>query len=176
MFLTLLKALILTMFNLKSLRRALFFWAFSPALFSAALPAAAAENFPGPYAAEVYYITDGDTFFARVKLWPGLNTDVSIRIKGIDTPETWRPKCDEEEIAGKAATRFLMDLMGSPYRGAVLGKPMATVELRNVELGKFAGRVLADAYFAGKDLALTMLEAGHARPYLGGKRIGWCAG
>ena len=133
-----------------------------------------AEVYPGPYAADVYYITDGDTFFARVNLWPGLNTDVSIRIKGIDTPETWRPKCDAEEIAGKAATHYLMDLMGSPYRGAVLGKPMATVELRNVELGKFAGRVLADAYFSGEDLALTLLEAGHARPYLGGKREGWC--
>lgn len=164
------------MLNLKYLHRTLPCGVFFLTLLFAALPAASAETYPGPFAADVYYITDGDTFFARVKLWPGLNTDVSIRIKGIDTPETWRPKCDEEEIAGKAATRYLMDLMGSPYRGAVLGKPMATVELRNVELGKFAGRVLADAYFGGKDLALTMLEAGHARPYLGGKREGWCAG
>ena len=145
-------------------------------LFAGPAHTEAADVYPGPYSADIYYITDGDTFFARVNLWPGLNTDVSIRIKGIDTPETWRPKCDAEETAGKAATRFLMDLMDSPYRGAVLGKPMATVELRNVELGKFAGRVLADAYFGGKDLALTMLEAGHARPYLGGKREGWCAG
>ena len=133
-----------------------------------------AQIYAGPYKADVYYITDGDTFFARVNLWPGLNTDVSIRINGIDTPETWRPKCDQEELAGKAATNFLMEMFGSPYRGAVLGKPMAKVELRNVKLGKFAGRVLADVYYNGKDVAFTILESGHARPYLGGKREGWC--
>ncbi|WP_169569260.1 thermonuclease family protein [Sneathiella limimaris] len=134
----------------------------------------AKETYSGPYIAEVYYITDGDTFFARVHLWPGLHTDVSIRIKGIDTPESWRPKCDKEETAGKAATEFLMDLFDSPYRGAVLGKPMARVTLKNVNLGKFAGRVLADVYHNDKDVALTILEAGHARPYTGGKRKGWC--
>lgn len=141
---------------------------------SFAAPAFAAKTYAGPYRADVYYITDGDTFFARVNLWPGLNTDVSIRINGIDTPETWGPKCEKEEIAGKVATNFLMEMFDSPYRGAVLGKPMATVELRNVKLGKFAGRVLADVYHNGKDVALAILESGHARPYLGGKREGWC--
>ncbi len=136
--------------------------------------AMAAEVYEGPYEAEVYYITDGDTFFARVRLWPGLNTDVSIRINGIDTPETWRPKCESEEIAGKAATDFVINLFDSPYRGAVLGKPMAKVQLRNVKRGKFAGRIIADVFHNGKDVALTILEAGHARPYLGGKREGWC--
>jgi micrococcal nuclease len=134
----------------------------------------AADIYEGPYEAEVYYITDGDTFFARVRLWPGLNTDVSIRINGIDTPETWRPKCESEEIAGKAATDFVMNMFDSPYRGAVLGKPMAKVELRNVKRGKFAGRIIADVFHNGKDVALSILEAGHARPYLGGTRAGWC--
>ncbi|WP_025899124.1 thermonuclease family protein [Sneathiella glossodoripedis] len=130
--------------------------------------------FEGPYPAEIYYITDGDTFFARVHIWPGLNSDVSIRINGIDTPETWRPKCEGEEIAGKAATEFLMKLFDSPYRGAVLDKPMAKVELRNVKQGKFAGRILADVFYNGKNVAQQLLQSGHARPYDGGTRTGWC--
>jgi len=130
--------------------------------------------YPGSYSADVYYIIDGDTFFARAHLWPGLNTDVNIRILGLDTPETWRPKCDEEKVAGKAATEFLMNLFGSPYRGAVLNKPMATVELRIVKRGKYAGQMLADVFYNGENVTDTMLNAGHGRPYDGGKRRGWC--
>jgi len=134
----------------------------------------AAKIYPGPYQADVYYITDGDTFFARVKLWPGLNTDVSIRILGVDTPESWRPKCDSEKAAGKAATEFLMSVFGSPYRTAILDKPMATVELRNVKLGKYSGRVLADVFHNGQNISDAIIAAGHGRPYAGGKRAGWC--
>ncbi|MFT6557047.1 thermonuclease family protein [Sneathiella sp.] len=131
-------------------------------------------EYPGPYSAEVYYITDGDTFFARVNLWPGINTDVSIRIRGVDTPESWRPKCDQEKIAGKAATDFLINRFNSPYRGAVLGKPMAKVTLINVKLGKYAGRALADVLHEGEDVASLIIEKGHGKPYQGGKRQSWC--
>lgn len=137
---------------------------------------ASAKNkiFPGPYSAEIYYITDGDTFFARVALWPGLSTDVSVRIRGIDTPESWRPKCESEKAAGKAATEFLMQHFDSPHRGAVLGKPMAKVSLSNVALGKYSGRVLADVHHAGKNIAKLILSEGHGREYSGGKRQSWC--
>ncbi|MCG8492438.1 MAG: hypothetical protein MI743_12540 [Sneathiellales bacterium] len=130
--------------------------------------------FPGPYSAEIYYITDGDTFFARVALWPGLSTDVSVRIRGIDTPESWRPKCKSEKAAGKAATVFLMQQFNSPHRGAVLGKAMAKVTLKNVALGKYSGRVLADVQHAGEDIAKLILSEGHGRKYAGGKRQSWC--
>lgn len=130
--------------------------------------------YPGPYKADVYYITDGDTFFARAHLWPGLNADVNIRLLGVDTPETRRPKCDSEKVAGKAATAYLMELLGSTYRGAVLGKPLATVELRNVKRGKYAGRILADVFYNGQNVTEAILKAGHGRVYDGGKREGWC--
>jgi len=143
-------------------------------LFAFSAHAKETRLYPGAYSADVYYITDGDTFFARAHLWPGLNTDVNIRILGLDTPETWRPKCDAEKIAGKAATAYLMELLGSPYRGAILGQPMASVELRNVKRGKYAGRILADVFYNGQNVTEAILQAGHGRPYDGGKREGWC--
>ncbi|OUR77056.1 hypothetical protein A9Q83_12615 [Alphaproteobacteria bacterium 46_93_T64] len=145
-----------------------------PFLFLALSSPAMAEIYPGPFKAEVYYVNDGDTFFARVKLWPGLNTDVNIRLRGVDTPETWRPECESEKTAGKTATQFIMDLFGSPHRGAILDKPMAVVELRNVKLGKYAGRVLADVFYKNADVAKGIIDAGLGRAYTGGKRHGWC--
>ena len=53
-------------------------------------------------------------------------------------------------------------------------------QLHNIKLGKFAGRVLADVQIhtghrrSTDDLAELLIEAGHARPYDGGARAGWC--
>ncbi len=49
------------------------------------------------------------------------------------------------------------------------------VHLRNVGLGKYAGRVIADVFTEdGRRLADVLLEAGLARPYDGSEREGWC--
>src|SRR5688500_17296733 len=39
------------------------------------------------YPAEVLRVLDGDTFEARVQLWPGLAITTRVRLRGIDTPE-----------------------------------------------------------------------------------------
>ena len=36
------------------------------------------------YPAEVIRIIDGDTFEARVRVWPGLDVDTKVRLRGID--------------------------------------------------------------------------------------------
>lgn len=133
-----------------------------------------AVKYPGPFEAEVYYIVDGDNIFVRVRLWPGIFTDVNLRLNGVDTPETWHPKCESERTRGKEAADFLMNLLGSPYKTAVLGQPMAVVVLRNVKLGKYAGRALADVSFNDLELSQAIISAGKGRPYSGGKREGWC--
>ena len=38
------------------------------------------------YPAEVVRIIDGDTFQARVQVWPGLSVDTKVRLRGIDAP------------------------------------------------------------------------------------------
>lgn len=54
--------------------------------------------FSGPYEAEIIRIIDGDTVDVSVALWPGLWAEYSVRVKGIDAPELFRPDCEAEKI------------------------------------------------------------------------------
>ena len=57
-------------------------------------------------------------------------------------------------------------------RELLIGK---TVTLVNVELGKYAGRVVATVLLAdGAYLSDMPIKAGLGRPYDGGAREGWC--
>jgi micrococcal nuclease len=42
-----------------------------------------------------------------------------------------------------------------------------------MDRGKYF-RILADVYVDGENLTDLLISAGHARPYDGGKREGWC--
>jgi micrococcal nuclease len=117
----------------------------------------------GPVAADVLRVVDGDTFVARALVWPGHSVEVSVRIRGIDAPET-RTRCEAEKSAGLDATRAL---------GRILETGRAY--LTNIGGGKFYGRVLADvADGEGRDVAAAMLELGLVEPYSGGRRPGRC--
>lgn len=101
------------------------------------------------------WVVDGDTILAAVDL--GFRTHIvgeSFRLDGIDTPET-RGKTRE---AGLLAKNFL--------KAMIEGK---TVELTTVGREKY-GRYLARVSLAGKDVATALIDAGHGRPYSGGKR------
>jgi endonuclease YncB( thermonuclease family) len=37
--------------------------------------------------AEVVRVIDGDTFEARVRIWPGMDVTTRVRLRGIDAPE-----------------------------------------------------------------------------------------
>jgi len=129
------------------------------------VPAGAAELYPGPYRAEVLRVVDGDTLKVRVAIWPGLESVVSVRLRGIDTPESYGPKCDAEKALAQAATAFL----------AALAPAGALVTLEDVGPDKYAGRVDAVVRLAdGQEVAAGLLAAGHGRPYAGGRRQGWC--
>ena len=95
----------------------------------------------GPVSARIVRIIDGDTLEVEAHPWPGHSVRVSVRLRGIDTPE-------RERLVG--------------------GYP--TVELVNVSGGKHYGRVLADMKAGNRDIASAMLASGLARPYTGGKR------
>jgi endonuclease YncB( thermonuclease family) len=132
----------------------------------ASAPALAADLYPGPYRAEVLRIVDGDTLEARVAIWPDLETVVSVRLRGVDTPESYGPKCQVEKTLAVAATAFLDGL--APQGSVIL--------LRDVGPDKYAGRVDARVMLEdGREAAAELLAAGHGRPYGGGKRDGWCA-
>lgn len=121
------------------------------------------EYIEGPIHAHVLQVYDGDTFLARVPIWLGQEITTRIRIKGIDTAEM-NAKCDAERRQAEAARDRLIALID--------GKDII---LKNVEYGKYAGRVLADVEtLNGLDITTILMQEKLARPYDGGHRVGWC--
>ncbi len=124
--------------------------------------ATAGEVIPGPVRADVVSIYDGDTLTVDAHPWPQVRIRTSVRVDGIDTPEI-RGKWDSEKAMAREARELARETVGE------------RVYLRNVGLGKYAGRVVADVFTEdGRRLADVLLEAGLARVYDGGARLGWC--
>jgi micrococcal nuclease len=131
--------------------------------------AARVEAAPAPsllravYPAEVLRVIDGDTFEARVRLWPGLETVTKIRLRGIDAPEL-KARCDEERSKALAARDALQAILDQ-----------GNVGVSAVTLDKYGGRVVADASTRETpDVSAALLSAGLARSYSGGRRVSWC--
>jgi endonuclease YncB( thermonuclease family) len=113
--------------------------------------------------AEVLRVIDGDTFEARVRVWPGIDITTKVRLRGIDAPEL-RSRCADELAKAVAARDALVAMVGE-----------GTVAVANVTLDKYGGRVVADASTYGTaDIAAALLRAGHVREYNGGRRESWC--
>jgi endonuclease YncB( thermonuclease family) len=109
----------------------------------------------------VLSVYDGDTIKVVCNPWPDMTIQTSVRLDGIDTPEL-RGKCRLEKELAILARERTRNLIGKE------------VELRNVRNGKFAGRVIADVFSDGNNLAQILITEGHGREYDGGKREGWC--
>lgn len=112
---------------------------------------------------EVIRVLDGDTFEARVRIWPGMEVTTRVRLCGIDAPEM-RSRCEDERVKAVAArdalTRFLSE---------------GTVGISRIGQDKYGGRVDADVSTARTpDVSAALLERGLARRYSGGRRAGWC--
>jgi len=115
----------------------------------------------GSFLAIVLLVNDGDTFKARIEVWPGVEVQTAVRVRGIDTPEL-KGKCQAERDKAIAARERLRQLL------------VSDVVVYDVELDKYAGRVDASVVADGKDVAAIMVSEGLARPYTGGARKGWC--
>jgi endonuclease YncB( thermonuclease family) len=115
------------------------------------------------HAVDVLYTVDGDTFDARVILWPGLELKTRVRLRGIDAPER-HASCETELRKAEVSTRALR---------AVLGE--GSVAIYNIGPDKYGGRVVADVATARTpNVSSALVAAGHVRAYLGGWRRGWC--
>lgn len=112
---------------------------------------------------DVLYTIDGDTFDARVRLWPGLDLTTRVRLRGIDAPER-KAQCAQELRLAEAATELLRRLLAE---GGVV--------IYNIGPDKYQGRVVADvATKRTPNVSAAMRDAGYARSYGGGLRSGWC--
>lgn len=133
-------------------------------LSAAFIPPAAATSVPGPIAAEVLRIVDGDTLEVQATIWLGQSVTTLVRISGIDAPEL-RARCDQEKSRAEAARALAADMM--PVGGKVI--------LTDVANGKYAGRVLAVVHTAdGRDVAAELVKRGLAVTYDGRSRPSWC--
>lgn len=111
-------------------------------------------------------ITDGDTIKLDVSKESPLikKLGLSVRIKGIDTPEKApRAKCNKENILGQQATVFTTYLIGNKE-----------LLLSQVEWDKYGGRIVANVKVGGVDIAQELLKKGLARVYNGEKKKSWC--
>lgn len=131
----------------------------------AAVPARAGEApFPGPVEAALVKVVDGDTVKVDAHIWPGQMLRVSVRLRGVDTPEL-KGKCAEEREAAIAAREALAAFLGQ-----------GRIALADISGDKYYGRVIADlAMDDGRRASEALIAAGLARPYAGKKRTSWCA-
>ena len=60
--------------------------------------------------AEVIRVLDGDTFEARVRIWPGMDITTRVRLRGIDAPEM-HARCDDERVKAIAARDALVRVL-----------------------------------------------------------------
>lgn len=115
------------------------------------------------YPAEVVRIIDGDTFAARVRVWPGLDVDTKVRLRGIDAAEL-HARCAEELDKAQTARTALETILGE-----------GGVTISQVGIDKYGGRVdAAVATSNTADVSAAMLNGGYARSYDGRKRGSWC--
>lgn len=106
-------------------------------------------------------VIDGDTFKLGER---------SIRIIGIDAPETHPPRCAEEARLGELATAELQRLLNE--RPFELVAPVYRDTDRYGRDLRVVRRLQADGSY--QNIADEMRERGMARRYLGGFRSGWC--
>lgn len=110
----------------------------------------------------VVIVTDGDSFTVELPDWPEyLGRSIGVRISGIDTPEI-RTRNMRERAAAIAARSFLQSIL----QGA------KSITLHHIKRDKYF-RLLASVEVDGIDLAVRLIQAGHARRYVGGKRQAW---
>jgi endonuclease YncB( thermonuclease family) len=113
----------------------------------------------------VLRVSDGDTFEARVRVWPGIEINTKVRLRGIDTPEL-NARCGEEYAKAQTAR----DRLAAILREGDVG-------VFDVGLDKYGGRVVANVSTRGTpDVSKALLAAGVARAYGGGRRESWCGG
>jgi endonuclease YncB( thermonuclease family) len=111
------------------------------------------------YPAEVLRVIDGDTFEARVRVWPGLEVDTHVRLRGIDAAEL-HARCADEFAKAQAARAALQGLLDQ-----------GGVTVARVGVDKYGGRVDAVVATRGTDdVSAAMLQGGFARAYNGRKR------
>lgn len=121
------------------------------------------EIISGPVPARVVRVVDGDTLTVRARIWLGQVIETQVRLEGVDAPEI-KGKCQSERrLARKARDLIISVTLG----GQVI--------LRDIQYGKYAGRVVARVLtLDGRDFSEILIKASLGRVYHGRQRESWC--
>lgn len=116
------------------------------------------------YSAQYIKNYDGDTITFNIpNVHPVIGDNISIRVRGIDTPEM-RGKCEKEKLLANEA-KVLVEQVLTKHK---------SVTLLNVGRGKYF-RLVADVVADGNDIATILLENDLAVRYDGGTKVkNWC--
>lgn len=107
---------------------------------------------PGPVAARIERVIDGDTMKVSAQIWIDQFVTVSVRIKGVDAPELIRPQCEAERGRALEAKAFL--------EAALADGVIALLDISN---DKYGGRVDARVETAnGGDIGAALIDKGLA--------------
>ncbi len=113
--------------------------------------------------ADVLRVIDGDTFEARVHIWPGMQITTKVRLRGIDAAEM-RARCAEARAQAVVARDALARILSE-----------GDVGIARIAQDKYGGRVDAEVSTdKTPNVSAAMLNGGYARRYLGGRRQSWC--
>ena len=122
------------------------------------------------YYCKIERVVDGDTIDVNIDLGFDIFHSARVRMAGIDTPET-RTRNLAEKALGLASKARLKEMLK--------GKKIKIATTKEGK-GKF-GRVLADVIAIDKEggeinCNTRLIDEGHARPYMGGKKVPWVTG
>lgn len=109
--------------------------------------------------AQIHNVVDGDTMDMILQPLPTLQIIERVRVYGVDTPELNSPKACERRDAKKA------EELVSQY----IGKD---IFITPIGVGKY-GRLIAQVYVNGDDLADILIDKGLGVLYLHGRRKPW---
>lgn len=123
---------------------------------------------------EVY---DGDTIKSDMSSrLPEPLGKVSVRVRGVDTPELPAKSYHETGKLGRADCIKEAELaLEAKEFVEWIAQGHTKMKVDNFEWGKYGGRIVGDVKINGVDVAESLIEAEFAVPYDGGKKTkDWC--
>jgi micrococcal nuclease len=114
-----------------------------------------ADAWANEYRWRVTRVVDGDTLSIVIPELPEELRELSVRVRNVDTPEKApRAKCRKEASRAREATEFTRGLVAASKN----------ITFTRVDWDKFGGRIDADVWLDGRDLAQILINA--VRPVL----------